>query len=720
MPVRFKGLSEYQRNFLWKKSYLSECYNPSVAQRHPWAGLRSDQFGITREPGFLSKRKVPYHDPQISKSFEWHGPVTQSDVVLSPKPRAPETAKLQETNQEDGGNEEKVPVLEACRVPKRTRSHSADSRTEGASDIVENNEDELVDHAPVTENVQSEQTTGLLSENVDDGVDRVLRKKAGLTVVPSKSALRNSEYQRQFVWKTPKEITPGFTANQVFHSKSQLLSQFKDNPVIHETEYKRNFKGLSPVKEPKLRNSLKENGNFETISSEKKCNKIDDLLKLEAEMESKDLDQPKLKVSPWRHQRLGKVNSEYRAKFLSPSQYFYKAGAWTHVKENIPDQGSLNAMWYAEVKELREKAEFYRKRVQGTHFSRDHLNQILSDKNRCWDVSSITSSEGTISTNIRALDLAGDPTSHTTLQKGSSTRPEEKRPPLEEQPQTEAMDKECVSEAPTVPVRRRLAWDAEDPGEDMQKQPREEEQEEQREKDKQAHTDEPEKWEVLEKYKADKMKEGSESSSLSSEKGGRLPTPMLKELDGMQRTHHDRTTPAVGGAVLVSPSKERHRVPEQRKRLPSQSTIDMPKNFTKKEIRSVTLLTSPAAGMKTIDPLPLREDSEINIPKLVEPSPPVSKISEYPADIPRKTLSPCATSFWNPALRIQGSLKDPEFQHNVGKARRKSFQLPQQETFNDEDEDRLSVISARSAASSLQAFQTLARAQKRKENFWVC
>lgn len=40
-----QGLSEYQRNFLWKKSYLSESYNPSVGRRYPWAGLRSDQLG---------------------------------------------------------------------------------------------------------------------------------------------------------------------------------------------------------------------------------------------------------------------------------------------------------------------------------------------------------------------------------------------------------------------------------------------------------------------------------------------------------------------------------------------------------------------------------------------------------------------------------------------------------------------------------------------------
>lgn len=40
-----QGLSEYQRNFLWKKSYLSESCNASVGRRHPWAGLRSDQLG---------------------------------------------------------------------------------------------------------------------------------------------------------------------------------------------------------------------------------------------------------------------------------------------------------------------------------------------------------------------------------------------------------------------------------------------------------------------------------------------------------------------------------------------------------------------------------------------------------------------------------------------------------------------------------------------------
>uniref|UniRef100_A0A673VBC1 Nuclear protein MDM1 n=1 Tax=Suricata suricatta TaxID=37032 RepID=A0A673VBC1_SURSU len=163
------GLSEYQRNFLWKNSYLSESYNPSVGRRYPWAGLRSDQLGITKEPSFISKRRVPHHDPQVSKSLEWNGATSESDVIVSPKPEAAETAELQEAERKDV-NQERVLALEAPRVPKRTRSHSTDSRADQASDIVENNEDVIADHTPVNENEEREHSTKLLSENVDNGV----------------------------------------------------------------------------------------------------------------------------------------------------------------------------------------------------------------------------------------------------------------------------------------------------------------------------------------------------------------------------------------------------------------------------------------------------------------------------------------------------------------------------------------------------------------------
>ncbi|CAO2582239.1 Nuclear protein MDM1 [Lemmus lemmus] len=700
-----QGLSEYQRNFLWKKSYLSESYNPSVGRKYSWAGLRSEQLGITKEPSFISKRRVPYHDPQISKSLEWNGAITKDDVVVPPEPQTLQTQNPQEAKPKEDANQERALLLEASRVPKRTRSHSADSRAEGASDAAEKHQDATRNQVLHPKEAELEPSTKLLAEHVDPRLDRHLRKKAGLTVVPSYNALRNSEYQRQFVWKTCKETAPVFAANQVFRNKSQIVPQFKGKTVIHETEYMRNFKGLSPVKEPKLREGLKGNSGLKTLSPEKKA---DEPLELEVEMTSEDTDQPKKKLASWRHQRLGKVNSEYRAKFLSPAQYFYKAGAWTCVKENVPDQ----------VKELREKAESYRKRVQGTHFSRDHLNQIVSDSNCCWDVSSTTSSEGTISSNIRALDLAGDLTGHKTPQKHPSINLEEGKVAVGEQSPKNATGKLALPEAATLPVRRKLVWDAESTNEDTQEQPTGHGEEE-REKDKQICVDEPAKLGTQDKSKADRMKEGSESSSGSSGRGGRLPTPKLREL-GIQRTHHDLTTPAVGGAVLVSPSKVKPSAPEQRKRASSQDGLDtLKRNLPKKGNHcAVSLLTSPAAGIKTVDPLPLREECEANVFKFAEAALPVSKVPEHQTNTPGRPSTPGVLPYWHPSSRTQGHLRNPQFQQNVGKPRMNNLQLPPHEAYNDEDADRLSEISARSAASSLQAFQTLARAQKRKENFW--
>ncbi|XP_075810496.1 nuclear protein MDM1 isoform X3 [Microtus pennsylvanicus] len=692
MPVRFKGLSEYQRNFLWKKSYLSESYNPSVGRKYSGAGLRSDQLGITKEPSFISKRRVPYHDTQITKSLEWNGAITEDAMVVPPEPQTLPTQNPQEPEPKEDANQERALSLEASRVPKRTRSHSADSRAEGASDAVEKHQDVTRNHVLDPKEAELEPSTKPPAERVDPRLDRRLRKKAGLAVVPSYSALRNSEYQRQFVWKTRKETAPVSPASQVIRNKSQIVPQFKGNAVVHETEYRRNFKGLSSVKEPKLREGLKGNSGPKTLSPEKKA---DEPLELEVEMASEDTDQLKRKLSSWRHQRLGKVNSEYRAKFLSPAQYLYKAGAWTHMKENVPNQ----------VKELREKAESYRKRVQGTHFSRDHLNQILSNSNRCWDVSPTTSSEGSISSNIRALDLAGNLTGHKTPQKHPSPKLEERKVALGEQSPKNTTGKQALQEAATLPVRRKLAWDSESPNEDTQEQPTGDGEEE-RGRDKQFYVGESEKLDTQDKSNADRMKEGSESSSVSSGKGGRLPTPKLREL-GVQRTHHDLTTPAVGGAVLVSPSKGKPSTPEQRKRASSQDGTDAPKRDVPKtgNHRAMSLLTSPAAGIKTVDPLPLREDWEAKVP-------------EYQTNTPGQHSTPGFLPYWYPSSRIQGCLRDPQFQQNVGKPKRNSLQLPSPEAFNDEDADRLSEISARSAASSLQAFQTLARAQKRKENFW--
>ncbi|XP_074082187.1 nuclear protein MDM1-like isoform X6 [Macrotis lagotis] len=624
MPVRFRGLSEYQRNFLWKKSHLSDLSNSLESQKHPWSGLRSDQIGITKEPSFISKKRVPYYDPQISKYLEWKSEdASENELVVLPEPEVPKGTELQE---KDGLNEGRILTREAPRVLKRVCSHSADSQVE-VIDPVDDDKEEISDPTPMKENTETQKPTQGLSENVHDQLDRILRRKVGLPVAPTYHSLRNSEYQRQFVWKTPKENSPILAANQVFFSKNKSVPPFNVDVTIPETEYKRNFKGLSPNKERRYGHDLKENENPK-IDSPEKCSKKENSKQRKAEMEPDD------KISPHISQR--KVNTEYRAKFLSPSQYLYRDGAWKQVRENTLNQGfqnTLNFLWYAEVKELREKAESYRKRILGTHFSRDHLNQILSDNNCVWDVSSVSSSEGTISNNIRALDLAGETAS-------------------------------------------------------------------------------------LPSASADL----SDSSSVSSGKGGRLPTPKLKELGGAPRTHHDLTTPTIGGAVLVSPSKVKSSFPEHREKKPSPDFLGetSKSNSNRKELGPRPLLTPLAAGLKTMDPLPLRDEIEVSISK-PEVVPTGQKLPEHSIKVPVLGPRPLgAPSYWNPSCRIQGALRNAEFQHNgnLESPRTGHYHLPYQEINNDEDDDRMSQISARSAASSLMASQTLARAQKRKESFW--
>ena len=432
------------------------------------------------------------------------------------------------------------------------------------------------------------------------------------------------------------------------------------------------------------------------------------------------------------------MNTEYRLKFLSPAQYFYKDGAWSRIRSKVPNQASqnpLNSMWYMEVRELRARAKAYRQRIEGTHFSRYHLNQLLSDNNSLWDVSSNSSSEEGISNDIRALDLAG------VSEKETAPRPKMlQQPGSREQSHQDDTEKKGLSDAPTVPVKRRLVWG---------------EQEGTEEKDSQQLTEEEEKeneqaavvTQNLEKnnegINEDNRIEGentcllnspaavSESSSVSSEPGGRLPTPKLRALGRAQRTHHDLTTPAVGGAVLVSPPKFKSSTSQQRMRSLGTDPSSVGQGAREAsqrrsfrpgaKLKAVSLLTSPPAGLGTVDPLPLRQDQwhpngvsgetvAINSAYQERSStPPVLKST-------KNRPMPC----WSPSPRIQGTLKDPEFQHNgnVGNPKMGSFQLPLQERNYNNEDDRLSQISARSAASSSLASQILERAQKRKEDFW--
>nr|XP_025956170.1 nuclear protein MDM1 isoform X6 [Dromaius novaehollandiae] len=385
------------------------------------------------------------------------------------------------------------------------------------------------------------------------------------------------------------------------------------------------------------------------------------------------------------------------------------------------------------VKELRARAKAYRQRIEGTHFSRYHLNQILSDNNSLWDVSSSSSSEEGISNNIRALDLARVSEKETSPSPKALLQPD----PREELHQ-DSTEKKGLSDVSTVPVKRRLVWGEQEGTEERDNQPSTEDEEKENEQvavmareldDKDATKDK--KTEGKNALVLNSSVATSDSSSVSSRTGGRLPTPKLRALGGAQRTHHDLTTPTVGGAVLVSPPKSKSSSPQQRTRAlgtdptaPKQGAREASKRRSCRpdvEVEAVSLLTSPPAGLGTLDPLPLRQDQWPGNSVCDERVSLASEHQEHSSSPPMlKAAEIHSTPYWSPSRRIQGTLKDPEFQHNgnVVSPKMRSFQLPLQErNYNDED-DKLSQISARSAASSSLASQVLERAQKRKEDFW--
>lgn len=85
------------------------------------------------------------------------------------------------------------------------------------------------------------------------------------------------------------------------------------------------------------------------------------------------------------------------------------------------------------------------------------------------------------------------------------------------------------------------------------------------------------------------------------------------------------------------------------------------------EMKAVSLLTSPPAGLGTLDPLPLRQDQWP--PNSVSDK----RVSHNSAHEEHSSVPPllnsarsCPVSCWSPSPRIQGTLKDPEFQHNGG------------------------------------------------------
>ncbi|NXH17511.1 MDM1 protein, partial [Bucco capensis] len=184
--------------------------SPSQQQKSLWAGLRSDQFGITREPKFISKRRVPYHNPQISRSFEWTADCDLNDPLET---EALRTAELHADHNNNDVNQEKIETPEVPRLLPKVQSHSVDSRSETPLALAENSMKKSPSPAPPNQNEAFSSPKKEL-EKMDNGLHRVLQRKPGISIPHLNTFPRNSEYQSQFVWKNLYEKSPILAAEQ--------------------------------------------------------------------------------------------------------------------------------------------------------------------------------------------------------------------------------------------------------------------------------------------------------------------------------------------------------------------------------------------------------------------------------------------------------------------------------------------------------------------------
>lgn len=105
--------------------------------------------GITREPNFISKRRVPYHNPQISKSFEWTADCDLNDPLET---EGLGTEELHTDQNNNDMNQEKFETPEGPRLPLEVQSHSVDSRGETTLALAENNMKRSPSAAPPNQN----------------------------------------------------------------------------------------------------------------------------------------------------------------------------------------------------------------------------------------------------------------------------------------------------------------------------------------------------------------------------------------------------------------------------------------------------------------------------------------------------------------------------------------------------------------------------------------
>ncbi|XP_056000269.1 uncharacterized protein LOC125657201 isoform X3 [Ostrea edulis] len=360
--------------------------------------------------------------------------------------------KLDKEGERQAALREKFSKLDKEGERKAVPSKLRESKEKYSKTIKENRMESAVkawakdkDIGSMNEFAQTNLDKGVADSAPEAPADYSLRYKTGVSA-PRPRRHKFSEYQKAFEWKSGAKASPMLAAEQaVVASESKNKVVYNSNPAlippqktfIKDSEYAAQFKQhhaapvssddlkavprtekqRSKVRRTKSTGSVRVDkrppaGSGPVISSDNKRQTIES----ELQGETKEVPPP----PPINQGQLKRPRSEYYSNFRSPTKYQYD-GAWhgadpphlqptreaaeeKSVRKSGPADESAPALtnWFAEVIELRRKASEYKKRAQGTHFSREHLVQLIAQQAQAWDSLS-TARSG--STTLSALSL---------------------------------------------------------------------------------------------------------------------------------------------------------------------------------------------------------------------------------------------------------------------------------------------------------------------------
>ncbi|KAM9824613.1 nuclear protein MDM1 [Neosynchiropus ocellatus] len=584
----------------------------------PLAGLRSDQMGMSREPRLQRRRRLVPRGPPRSVSF--------LHCQTGPESSLAEPSTLQTAPPAVASKSHSVPK----KRPECTSKADVDTaaRSDSALKAVADVKAQFVPEAQLEPDMGSQPAADIAIEKAGPGIALVQEKS----------------------WSPPKHDTlhPYVNAHDAWR-------RFEGKPAgrrsgHQKTEYNTQFSWMKPATAASPLLTAEQ-----VLFSTSRAVTPD---KLDTEYQrSFQVAVPPTVPQPRKHleheriplfhiQASHKKRREGLVKRLQPQEVNPSAHQENaspvpppQRKHRIPGLGETTEkdtpQVRSQVTELRQKAMSYRRRAWGTNFSRDHLSQLLSEHNALWE----PTETGTSATQPSTPGLPSNSFVHSRNSYG-----------------VEALDLASLSTASSP--RPSVVGSAE---ERLRNVP--------------THEPQSPPSEIVQAWG------GADQEENTDEEEGRLPTPKLK-MRPVQRTHHDITTPATGGAILVGAQK------------------DPDDGFP-----------GEAVALKEAW---LERNS-------CSPSQSHRKPANSPSKPPRnKSPSPVAppTLTSPPQHGIRGGLRHADFQHNGDLGLRFRDLHCSGRGCASEEDDRASVMSWRSAASCSMASAVLERAQKRRHNFW--